>query len=370
MPLIPQNRVTRTKAPEPVLAAIPATVMVVVADVIDGRLVAVGGGSGVVVTGDGSIITSYHVIEGAAPRLHDLFVIARQVGDDSSPQLVCAGKPSRSKYDIDKDIALIKCDRDLDGREWDPSTFGWVPVGATPRHEVGLGERLWVLGYPDVGGGGLTISQGLVDGWTGEDDSLARDFIKTDASITHGNSGGPVVDDDGRLVGVASRFRVRVESDGKTVESFKDGLVRPWSALAQALADARTGWVPREGESSLAIQPDAVEVAPEGAMISTKVVDGGNGHPIPGAMLMVMRPGIGSDDVDVNALDDQVVAWGRANAEGEVHLRQPVPIPGTYTVVVVAPGYLPLAGDGALRLSEDTPPYFDPWGVVKIQAAP
>jgi S1-C subfamily serine protease len=370
MPLIPQNRVTQLHAPDPVLAAMPSTVMIVVADVIDGHLRAVGGGSGVVVSGDGSIVTNYHVLHDKGSRLHDVFVIARQVGDRTSPQLVCAGKPSRSKFDVVHDLALIKCDRDLDGREWDPRSGGWVPLGKTPRRDVGLGERLWVLGYPDVGGGGITLSQGLVDGWTGEEESLAEDFIKTDASITHGNSGGPVVDDQGRVVGIATAFRIRVTATGDTIETAKIGLVRPWSVLAQAIADARTGWTPREGESSMEIEPDAVEVAPEGSLISTRVVDAANGRAVPGAMLMVMRPGIRSSDVDVNRLDDQVVAWGRANADGEVHLRQPVPIPGTYTVVVVSPGYEPLASDGALQLGDDAPPYFDPWGEVKIQASP
>jgi S1-C subfamily serine protease len=370
MPLIPQNRVTQLHAPDRVLAAMPATVMIVVADVIDGQLRAVGGGSGVVVSGDGSIVTNYHVIHDKASRLHDVFVIARQVGDRTSPQLVCAGKPSRSKYDVAHDLALIKCDRDLDGREWNARNGAWVPLGTTPRREVGLGERLWVLGYPDVGGGGITLSQGLVDGWTGEEDSLAKDFIKTDASITHGNSGGPVVDDEGRVVGIATAFRIRVTDTGGTIETAKIGLIRPWAMLAQAIADARTGWTPREGESSMEIEPDAVEVAPEGALISTKVVDAANDRPVPSALLMVMRSGIRSSDVDLNRLNDQVVAWGRANAEGEVYLRQPVPIPGTYTVVVVAPGYEPLASDGALQLGEDAPPYFDPWGVVKIQASP
>jgi len=91
---------------------------------------------------------------------------------------------------------------------------------------------------------------------------------------------------------------------------------------------------------------------------------------VPGAMLMVMQAGVRSSDVDVNRLDEQVVAWGRANADGEVHLRQPVPQPGSYTVVVVAPNYEPLAGDGALQLKDDSPPFYDPWGEVKIQASP
>jgi hypothetical protein len=371
VPLLPQNRVSQVRAPAAVKGAAAATVMVVVADLVEGRLTAVGGGSGVVVSADGSIVTNYHVVHDKGGRLHDVFVIGRFVAEGKPPQLVCAGRPNRSKLDPSADLALIKCDMDLDGRAWTPGRDGgWKPVTAPSTEEVGLGQRLWVLGYPDVGGGGITFSQGLVDGWTGEEESLARDFIKTDASITHGNSGGPVVDDQGRPVGVATAFRLRVTNTGQTIETAKVGLVRPWPALGQAIAIARTGWTPVEGKQSFELEPDSVEVPAEGVLISTKIVDAANQQPVPNATLMVLRAGISSDQIDVNRVDDQVIAWGRANAEGDVHLKQPVPAPGTYTVVVVARGYAPLLGDGALQLGETTPEYWDPWGQVAIEASP
>jgi len=371
VPLLPQNRVSQVRAPRAVRGAAASTVMVVVADLRDGRLTAVGGGSGVVVSPDGSIVTNYHVVHDKGGRLHDVFVIGRFVAEGKAPQLVCAGRPSRSKLDAAADLALIKCDMDLDGRAWTPARdAAWKPIGKPPDAEVGLGQRLWVLGYPDVGGGGITYSQGLVDGWTGEEQTLARDFIKTDASITHGNSGGPVVDDEGHPVGVATAFRIRVTNTGETIETAKVGLVRPWAAFGQAIAIARTGWIPAEGKTSFAVEPEAVEVPPEGVLISTKIVDAANQQPVAAATLMVLRAGISSDEVDINRVDDQVVAWGRSNAEGEVHLKQPVPAPGTYTVVVVARGYAPLLGDGALQLSETTPEYWDPWGQVAIEASP
>ena len=371
VPLLPQNRVTQVRAPEAVRDAQASTVMVVVADIVDGRLRATGGGSGVVVSPDGSVITNYHVLHDKGSRLHDLFVIGRHVAPGKPPRLICAGRPDRSKWDVAADLALIKCDLDLDGRAWSPAgaAGGWKPIPPPGPDDVDLGQRLWVLGFPDRGGGAITLSQGLVEGWTGEEQSLARDLIKTDASITHGNSGGPVVDDQGRVVGIATAFRLRVTGDGETIEMSKPGLVRPWAALGEALTIARTGWTPEKGKSSFRVEPDAVEVAPEGILISTKVVDAANSRPVPGAMLMVLNPGVSSREVDMNRLDEQVIAWGRASAEGEVHLKHPVPSPGTYTVVVIARGYQPLLGDAALQLTDDTPTYWDPWGQVALEAA-
>ena len=83
---------------------------------------------------------------------------------------------------------------------------------------------------------------------------------------------------------------------------------------------------------------------------------------------MVLRPGIDSSAIDVNRLDDQVIAWGRSNAQGEVKLKQPVPVPGTYTVMVTATGYEPLIGTNELTLDASTPPGFDPWGQIKLRA--
>jgi S1-C subfamily serine protease len=370
MPLLPRvDRMTARGQPHGVGKVFPSTVMVVVADIEDGRLRARGGGSGFIVDADGSIITNYHVVHDKDGRLHDLFVIGRHLGDGRPPELICAGKPNRSKLQPDLDLALVKCDLDLDGRPWTPSADGepWPAVDTARAPDLRPGQRLWAIGYPDVGGGGIMLTQGLVEGWTGQDGGLGRDYLKTDASITHGNSGGPVVDDDGNLIGIATAFRIRISASGGVVETAKVGLVRPLSAASELLAIARAGWIPREGRTAVELEPRAVEAPPEGIRLSTNVVDAGNGQPVAGALLMVLRPGIGAADIDVNRLDDLVIAWGRSNADGDVHLKQAVPVPGTYSVLVVARGYDPLVGDNELRLAADAPPFFDPWGVVKLE---
>jgi S1-C subfamily serine protease len=369
LPLVPQvGRLSRRNFPAPVGSAFQSTVMVVVADLVDGRLRARGGGSGIVVGGDGSILTNFHVLHDHDGRLHDVFVIGRFVGPDRPPTLLCAGRPSRSKLQRETDLALIKCDTDLDGRAWLPSRWTLWPTIPTARAAaVEPGERLWVLGYPDVGGGGLTLSQGQVEGLTGEDGSSGTDYIKTDASITHGNSGGPVVDDTGTLIGIATAFRVKITAAGGVVETAKVGLVRPLVAASDLLAIAKAGWTPREGRTTVDFEPTAVDAPAEGIRISTRILDATNRAPVAGALLMVFRPGISSGDIDVNRVDDQVLAWGRSNGQGEVHLKQPVPAPGTYSVMVQARGFDPLIGDNALKLAPDSPAFFDPWGEIVIQ---
>jgi S1-C subfamily serine protease len=368
LPLVPQTgRLSQRTYPSGVGRAFESTVMVVVADLVDGRLRARGGGSGVIVGADGSILTNYHVLHDKDGRLHDAFIIGRFSAPDQAPQLHCAGKPNRSKLLRDSDLALIKCDMDLDGRSWNPAANGiWPTLLEAKASDIKMGQRLWVLGYPDVGGGGLTLSTGEVEGWTGEDGSQGKDFIKTDASITHGNSGGPVIDDSGKLVGVAAAFRTRVTASGGVIETAQVGLVRPLGAASNLLAYATAGWTPREGYTDVELTPTAVEAAAEGVRIYTTIIDDASEAPVRDATVMVLKPGVTSAEIDMNRLDDQAIAWGKTNTFGEVRLKHLVPTPGTYTVMVVAPGYEPLIGTNELHVDEKTPLSFDPWGRISL----
>jgi S1-C subfamily serine protease len=371
LPLVPQTgHLSTRKYPNAVARAFDSTVMIVVADVVDGKLRARGGGSGVIVGKDGSVLTNYHVIHDQNGRLHDVFVIGRFSEQDKAPQLHCAGKPSRSKLQRELDLALLKCDLDLDGRSWTPTSGGgtWPTLPETRSAEIKIGQRIWVLGYPDVGGGGLTLSEGEVEGWSGIDGATGRDFLKTDAAIRHGNSGGPVVDDAGHLVGIASAVRTKVSAAGELVEVVQaGGRIRPIAAASDLLAIAAAGWMPREGHTDVELQPSAIEAPAEGVQIQSRVLDVVNEAPIRDALVMVLRPGVNAATVDVNRLDDQVLSYGRSNAQGEVLLKQPVPAPGTYTLMVVARGYEPVVGEGELILDTTTPAVFDPWGKLLLR---
>ncbi|MBP9086820.1 MAG: trypsin-like peptidase domain-containing protein [Kofleriaceae bacterium] len=362
LPLVPQvGRATKPNQPGAVGKAFDSTVMVIVADLVDGRLQPKGGGSGVVIATDGSILTNHHVVHDSNQRLHDVFIIARSNQTEKAPVLICAGRPSRSKLQPEIDLALIKCDMDLDGRQWDARAANWQPLSIAKPKVLSPGMRLWVVGYPDVGGGGLTVDQGVIEGFTDQ-------YIKTDAPISHGNSGGPVVTDDGTFVGIATVFRTRVTVTGDVVETSKVGLIRPLVSAGDLTQIAAAGWTPREGKTGVDLEPTAIEAPAEGVRLGTKITDFANGAPIKDALIMVLRRGVNASKIDINRLDDQVLSWGRSNSMGEVHLKQPVPVPGTYSVVVFAKGYQTLIGDNELRLEESSPMDFDPWGGVTLEA--
>jgi hypothetical protein len=102
--------------------------------------------------------------------------------------------------------------------------------------------------------------------------------------------------------------------------------------------------------------------------IFTTVIDDANEQPVRDATVMVLKSGVNTSSIDMNRLDDQAIAWGKTNAQGEVRLKQLVPVPGTYTVMVVAPGYEPLIGENELHLDANTPAKFDPWDKIGLRS--
>ena len=137
-------------------------------------------GSGVIVSPDGYVLTNNHVVErGARLRvglLDGRELIAKVVGTDPS-----------------SDLAVLK----LEAKERLP----FVPMGRSD--ELLIGETVIAIGNPF--GLAHTVTTGVVSAVHRNfkaGDRTLFDFVQTDASINPGNSGGPLLDIDGRLVGV------------------------------------------------------------------------------------------------------------------------------------------------------------------------
>ena len=142
-----------------------------------------GLGSGVIVTGDGYILTNHHVIDGAQQIEVDLqgprTVTAKLVGSDP---------PS--------DLAVLKID---DG--------GLSPLALADSDKVQVGDIVLAIGNPL--GIGQTVTLGIISAKgrrTGLSDGSFEDFLQTDAPINRGNSGGALVDSNGDLVGINSQI--------------------------------------------------------------------------------------------------------------------------------------------------------------------
>ena len=141
-----------------------------------------GVGTGVVLTSDGEILTNAHVIEDASE------VVVRFAGET---------EPRVAKIlasDVGNDLALIKVD-----------ITGLVAATFAKPGSVQIGDAVVAIGYALALDGGPTVTSGIVSALkrTIETDSGAlNSLIQTDAAISSGNSGGPLVNLKGEVVGI------------------------------------------------------------------------------------------------------------------------------------------------------------------------
>ncbi len=154
----------------------------------DGR-VKVGGGSGFFVDSAGLVMTNKHVVVDA-----DVVYVVVTASDDKYPAKVLARDPIN-------DVAILKI-------EGDGLTFPAVEIGNS--NDIQLGQTVIAVGTA-LGDFQDTVSTGVVSGlsryitaMTDADGGSARmhGLIQTDAAINPGNSGGPLVDIEGRTIGI------------------------------------------------------------------------------------------------------------------------------------------------------------------------
>ncbi len=136
-------------------------------------------GSGFIIDPTGIIVTNRHVIAGAL----DIKVIFNN-GDRVSGRLVAIAPMT--------DLAVVKVDVDRA-----------LPVLKWANSDVRVGDGVLAIGNPL--GFGMSVSAGIVSALHRDiQDTPFDDYIQTDAAINHGNSGGPLVNRDGDVVGVDS----------------------------------------------------------------------------------------------------------------------------------------------------------------------
>ena len=349
----------------------PSVVTVLAVDLRGGELRPMSFGSGTIVDPGGAILTNHHVLYDARDqRLYDLFLIGRYRGPEREPDLVCAGVPARGELRPTLDLALIRCDTNLDGQPWTPAHWPSVPLGDSQG--IVPGEQVWVLGYPLAGGGAIRVSAGLISGWTGEHGgATGRAFMRTDAAISAGNSGGTAVNRQGRFIGVPTAFRVVTAEGGQTITAIgKIGLIRPIEHARDLLLLARGGspeggGAGASGGASGSVSGGAgtpagpsvgttpIPAAHEGIVVTTRVIDAVSHEPLPGALVVALAPGTDPSQVDPRHLEDAAVAWGLSDALGQVALEPPLPAGARYSVAVSAAGFQPMVQRDALGVADE-----------------
>lgn len=203
--------------------ALLATVQVIVPD-SDGNLFSAGSGT-VLDAEKGLILTNYHVMgDVARGRLYNddgLAVIG--VNPPSlrgTPILKFYARLVEGEPDVDLAVLEIVAPFD-DPRSALPANLGLTDVERGASRELGIGDNVYVLGFPGLGGDTVTYTQGIVSGFLDDNRDGVEEWIKTDAEVNRGNSGGLAVNEAGEFIGVPSAGNTEAETAGKI------SLIRP-----------------------------------------------------------------------------------------------------------------------------------------------
>jgi serine protease Do len=175
-------------------------------------------GSGFVISADGFIVTNNHVIEGADEISVEFF------SGEELPATLIGRDPA-------VDIALLKVESD------DPLPF--VAFGDSDVARVGD----WVMAVGNPLGQGFSVSAGIVSARNRALQGQYDDYIQTDAAINRGNSGGPLFNMEGEVIGVNTAI---LSPNGGSIGigfSMASNVVTRVVDQLQEFGETRRGWL-------------------------------------------------------------------------------------------------------------------------------
>ncbi|WP_086451781.1 Do family serine endopeptidase [Marivivens niveibacter] len=189
-------------------------------------------GSGFVISDDGYIVTNNHVIEGADEILIEFFP-----GGGTPMEAELVGT------DPNTDIALLKVDA---------TDLPFVEFGDSDTARVGD----WVMAMGNPLGQGFSVSAGIVSARNRSLSGTYDDYIQTDAAINRGNSGGPLFNMDGDVVGVNTAI---LSPNGGSIGigfSMASNVVTKVVDQLREFGETRRGWL---GVQIQDVTPDMVD---------------------------------------------------------------------------------------------------------------
>jgi len=208
-------------------------------------------GSGFIIDADGFVVTNNHVVEGAGN------ITVTLDGGDRLPAKLIGRDPKT-------DIALLKISND--------KALPYLDFGDSDGAQVGD----WVLAVGNPFGLGGTVTTGIVSARNRDINAGPYDdFIQTDAAINRGNSGGPMFNVEGKVVGINTAI---YSPNGGSIGI---GFAIPANIAKTVVAELRDHGKVDRGWLGVSIQPVTPEIAEsmnlgvaKGALISGVMADG------------------------------------------------------------------------------------------------
>ncbi|HSC57496.1 MAG TPA: trypsin-like peptidase domain-containing protein [Nitrospira sp.] len=184
------------------------------------------GGTGSIIKQDGFVLTNAHVVIEEQtgkpyPRL-TIYLKPDRVSGDPKADLSRSAKGRVVAFSQPLDLALLK----LDGL---PGPFPVLELDDSDRIEIG--DRVVAIGHPEQGGL-WTLTTGTISAqFENFNATKGKSVFQTETGLNRGNSGGPLLDTDGRMVGINTAI-ARLSPDGLPITSIsfslKSNVAKQW----------------------------------------------------------------------------------------------------------------------------------------------
>lgn len=303
-------------------------------------------GSGTIVNKDGYILTNFHCVGENGSLYNSEGYVAIAITDDIKkniqPQYLAQYRSGVENLDL----AVIKIVSDLNWNVVSASDLNLSPAIISDSDKVELGDAINILGYPGVGGETITYTAGHVSGFVDEDGDSEIDWIKTDAVVNHGNSGGTAINDNGEMIGVPTAKIVGLDND---IMFYLKPVNQALPILEDALAQGDDPNLPTPQTPSPGVETPTEELA---IAFSGRVVDSYTLKPIQGAVFVFLQKGVTIDDFINNPQENMLLSYGETDRNG-LFTCEYVPIGASYSIMVLADGYLPIAEDDGIEIPAD-----------------
>lgn len=258
---------------------VDAVVMVYASVKTGNQIAGISTGSGFIISEDGYVLTNYHVVEGA-----DVVSITTPGGDEYDANVIGS--------DSTNDVALLKVE-----------AAGLPCVALGNSDELIVGDQVVAIGNP-LGELTSTMTVGYVSGKERDvtTDGTTINMIQTDAAINSGNSGGPLFNMMGEVVGITTAKYSGNSSSGASIEGI--GFAIPINDVLAVAEDLMEFGYVKSAYMGVVVREMNAETAelynlPVGAYVDS-VEEGG---PAEKAGIQAEDIIIGLDDITINGLN-------------------------------------------------------------------
>jgi serine protease Do len=204
------------------------------------------GGTGSIISRDGLVLTNAHIFARDSSRIvSDLWIFLKpeEVTGDTKRDLARRYKAKIVAYDLKLDLALLKIME---------INTGLTEVSFGDSEIISVGDQAFAIGHPEQGGL-WSLTTGVISAHRSNFAGIpGKDLFQTEASINRGNSGGPLLDEQGFMIGINSLIARKAE-DGLTITAVNFAIK----------SNVALQWLGKEGYRFAAARTPAPEARPK-----------------------------------------------------------------------------------------------------------